>query len=60
MKKSELKALIKEAESGTEIVSRRNRGLNDEKALETELKKNPQDKGLRSLLDLRKFLNKNM
>jgi|LakMenE18May11ns_1017448.scaffolds.fasta_scaffold8784994_1 hypothetical protein len=53
MKKSELKALIKEA---VEEVSNM-RKIADEKKLETELRKNPNDKGLAALYAMRKFLN---
>jgi len=60
MKSCNVDTLIREAVDNVASDSKRQARLRDEKVLEAATKKAPRDKGLRSLLELRKFLNKNL
>ncbi len=52
--------LIREATENVASDSKRQGRLREEEVLEIATKKVPHDKGLRSLYELRKFLNKNL
>ncbi len=60
MKKSELKSLIKEVIDECGIETQLKNRLRDERFLSAEVKKFPNDAGLKSLYDMRKFLNANI